>query len=127
MSCENSPPTSRTCTGFSAAGGDFRGNRLSLDSLIRTNPASTFFLRAAEGSSLGGRIHPGDILVVDRSAHITNGCLVVAVADGEMILRRVLWRKEQRLLCSDHSCPQQVHGDVWIWGRVVYVLHPVAS
>ncbi|MFO7875172.1 MAG: S24 family peptidase [Desulfovermiculus sp.] len=125
MSCGGFHPTSRAGTGFSAAGGDFRGNRLSLDSLIQTNPASTFFLRAEEGSSLGGGIHPGDILVVDRSARITDGCLVVAVADGDMILRQLVRRKGHSFLRSDRSSVEQAHGDVWIWGRVVYVLHPV--
>ncbi|MDZ7759877.1 MAG: hypothetical protein U5L00_06425 [Desulfovermiculus sp.] len=67
------------CTGLSAAGGDFRGTRLSLDSLIRTNPASTYFLRAEEGSSLGGwYIHPMEILVVDRAADIANRCTIKA-------------------------------------------------
>ncbi len=113
-------------TGFSAAGGDFRGRRLSLDSLIKTNPASTFFLRAEEESSLGGCIHPGDILVVDRSADITNGCLVVAVADGEMVLRQVVRRQGRSYLYSDHSRNVRCgHHEVQIWGRVVYVLHPV--
>lgn len=127
MSCGGFHPTSRTGTGFSAAGGDFRGNRLSLDSLLQTNPASTFFLCAEEGSSLGGGIHSGDILVVDRSARIMDGCLVVAVADGDMILRQVVRRKGQTFLRSGRSSAEQPHGDVWIWGRVVYVLHPVTA
>jgi DNA polymerase V len=88
---------------------------------------STFFLRAEEGSSLGGGIHSGDILVVDRSARITDGCLVVAVADGDMILRQVVRRKGQCFLRSGRSSAEQLHGDVWIWGRVVYVLHPVTA
>ena len=125
MNSDSSNAPLGTCTGFSAAGGDFRGERLSLDALIRTNPASTFFLRAEEGSSLGGVIHPGDILVVDRAADIANGSLVVAVADGEMILRRVVRRKGQSFLCSGRSRTEQVHGEARIWGRVVYVLHPV--
>ena len=113
-------------TGFSAAGGDFRGRRLSLDSLIKTNPASTFFLRAEEESSLGGCIHPGDILVVDRSADITNGCLVVAVVDGEMVLRQVVRRQGRSYLCSVPSRVEHgTHSEVQIWGKVVYVLHPV--
>ncbi|MDZ7761123.1 MAG: S24 family peptidase [Desulfovermiculus sp.] len=120
----NFPPAP---TGFSAAGGDFRGRRLSLDSLIKTNPASTFFLRAEEESSLGGCIHPGDILVVDRAAEITNGCLVVAVTDGEMTLRQVVRRQGRSYLYSDPSRAKPgPHSEVQIWGKVVYVLHPVA-
>ena len=117
----------RACTGFPAAGEDFHGNRLSLDSLIRTNPAATFFMRAEEGSSLGGGIHPGDILVVDRAADIVHRCLVVAVLQGELVLRQVVLRQGRYFLRSGASspsggCQQQAH----IWGRIVYVLHPVS-
>lgn len=113
-------------TGFSAAGGDFRGNRLSLDSLLETNPASTFFLRAEEKTTLGGVIHPGDILVVDKSANTRNGCLVVAVVDGEMVLRQVVYQGKQIRLHSERSSGEQKkYCDARIWGKVVYVLHPV--
>ncbi|MFP4259043.1 MAG: LexA family protein [Desulfovermiculus sp.] len=98
-----------------------------MDSLIRTNPTSTFFLRAAEVSSLGGGIHPGDILVVDRAADIVNRCLVVAVLQGELVLRQVVLRQGRYFLRSGASspsggCQQQAH----IWGRIVYMLHPVS-
>jgi DNA polymerase V len=117
----------RACTGFPAAGEDFHGNRLSLDSLIRTNPAATFFMRAEEGSSLGGGIHPGDILVVDRGADIVPRCLVVAVLHGDLVLRQVVLRQGRYFLRSGTSpntsdVQQQAH----IWGRIVYVLHPVS-
>jgi len=126
MNCGSFDPFSRACTGFSAAGGDFQGQRLSLDSLIRTNPASTFFVRAEEGTTLGGSIHPGDILVVDRSAAIANRCLVVAVVDGEMVLRQVIRRQERSYLCTDRSPGERdMYGAAQIWGKVVYVLHPV--
>ncbi len=117
---------SHSTTGFSAAGGDFRGKRLSLDSLLETNPASTFFLRAEEKTTLGGGIYPGDVLVVDKSAETSSGCLVVAVIDGEMVLRQVLHDKGQIRLCSERSGGvEDEYGEARIWGKVVYVLHPV--
>jgi DNA polymerase V len=118
--------SSHSTTGFSAAGGDFRGKRLSLDSLLETNPASTFFLRAEEKTTLGGVIHPGDILVVDKSADTKNGCLVVAVVDGEMVLRQVVHHGRQIRLHSEKSPgEQEKYCQAQIWGKVVYVLHPV--
>lgn len=128
MSYEGSRPDFLACTGFSAAGADFRGTRLSLDSLIRTNPATTFFLRAEEGSSLGGGIHPGDILVVDRAADIVNRCLVVAVLHGDLVLRQVVLRQGRYFLRTSSSSVNDVDQDcAEIWGRIIYVLHPVSS
>ena len=102
---------------------------MSLDSLIRTNPASTFFLRAEEGAILGGlSIHPGDILVVDRAADIVNRCLVVAVDQGELVLRQVVLRHGRYFLRSSPSSSRGADpGYAEIWGRIVYVLHPVSS
>lgn len=114
-------------TGFSAAGVDFRGKRLRLDDLIMANPSATFFLQAAEECNLGGCIHPGDILVVDRAADISHGSLVVAVVHGEMVLRQVVKRHGRSFLRSsrfhDEHCDQSENA---IWGKVIYVLHQVS-
>ena len=127
MNRVNPRPPSQAYTGFSAAGGDFRGQRLTLDELIIAHPASTFFLQAEEECSLGGCIHPGDILVVDRAADISHGCLVVAVVQDEMVLRQVVSRGGRNFLRCGRARPE--HGDHTqheVWGKVIYVLHPVS-
>ena len=113
-------------TGFSAAGGDFRGSRLTLNELIIDNPVSTFFLQADQECRLGGFIHPGDILVVDRAADIVHGCLVVAVVQGEMVLREVSCRQGRKFLCcGDERAGHVDQTDGEIWGKVICVLHPI--
>jgi len=84
-------------------------------------------MRAAEGSNLGGGIHPGDILVVDRAADIVNRCLVVAVFHGDLVLRQVVLRQGLYFLRSSSSVKGVDQGCAEIWGRIVYVLHPVSS
>ena len=124
MDCGDANPS---YTGFSAAGTDFQGRRLTLDDLIIDNPVATFFLQAEEASSLGGSIHPGDILVVDRAADIFHGCLVVAVVQDEMVLRQVVSRGGRNFLRCGRARPE--HGDHTqheVWGKVIYVLHPVS-
>jgi DNA polymerase V len=124
---QGSSPPYRSTTGFSAAGADFRDDRLSLDRLIIRNPAATFFLRAEAASDLGGSIQAGDILVVDRAARPGSGSLVVAVVDGELVLR-LLARRAGRLVLranrSDNESPDTA--EARIWGKVTYVLHPVS-
>lgn len=118
-------------TGFSAAGTDFRQKRLSLDELIIKNPAATYFLEVEEQISFGQEhiVHAQDILVVDRSAAIKDGSLVVAVADGEMVLRRARNFRGRLFVPShcpdaDPDCAQET--DIQVWGKVIYVLHPVS-
>lgn len=118
---------SQSYTGFSAAGADFRGKRLTLDSLIIQNPASTFFLQAEEDSKLGGYIYSGDILVVDRAAKIENNSLVVAVLNGELVLRQLMRRRDCTFLFSGHFHTELLEEtNLQIWGKVIYVLHPVS-
>ena len=113
-------------TGFSAAGTDFRQTQLKLDELIIKNPAATFFLRAEQECNLGGYIHCGDILVVDRAAELKNQSLVVAVVNEEMVLR-LIKRSQGRffLFCSCSKPGLGQETEFQIWGKVIYVLHPV--
>ncbi|MCF8029589.1 MAG: LexA family transcriptional regulator [Desulfohalobiaceae bacterium] len=117
-------------TGFSSAGEDFRGRRLDLNDLLVRRPASTFFLRAEEETELGGGIWAGDILVTDRALDpdLVGGSLVVAVVQGEMLLRLV-YRRRGRLWLVSGGAGSAVEvteeSDFQVWGVVIYVLHPV--
>ncbi|MGM0424498.1 MAG: S24 family peptidase [Thermodesulfobacteriota bacterium] len=115
-------------TGFSNAGEDFRGTRLNLQSLLLHNPASTFFLRCGVDTSLGGGIHQGDILVVDRALEALHRSLVVAVIHGEMLLREVdISRDRIRLLPEPPAQAWELgqQENTEIWGVVAYVIHPL--
>jgi DNA polymerase V len=65
--------------------------------------------------------------VVDRAARPGSGSLVVAVVDGELVLR-LLARRAGRLVLranrSDNESPDTA--EARIWGKVTYVLHPVS-
>ncbi len=117
----------RASTGFAAAGADFRDKRLDLNELIIRNPASTFFLRAEADARLGGYIHAGDILVVDRAVAPSSGSLVIVILNGEMVLRML--RREKggwQLLSGEQNAPGAEETDCELWGTVTYVLHPVS-
>ncbi|MFP4213600.1 MAG: LexA family protein [Desulfohalobiaceae bacterium] len=123
-------PSSLSSIGFSRAGEDFRGTRLSLQSLLLHNPASTFFLRCAVQTSLGGGIHCGDVLVVDRSLQVKHRSLVVAVIHGEMFLREVHISQARAWLLPEPPAQGQEITDqeeAEIWGVVAYVIHPLCS
>lgn len=76
-------------TGFGAAADDYmeRGIYLNGEQLIRNKPA-TFFMKVSGNSMINAGIFDGDIVIVDRSIKPVNGKIVIAVIDGEMLIRR---------------------------------------
>ena len=75
-------------TGFGAAADDYMERGIDLnEQLIRNKPA-TFFMRVTGNSMVNAGIYDGDIVIVDRSLKPQNGKIVIAVIDGEMLIRR---------------------------------------
>lgn len=75
-------------TGFGAAADDYAERGIDLnEQLIRNKPA-TFFMRVSGNSMVNAGIFDGDIVIVDRSLKPQNGKIVIAVIDGEMLIRR---------------------------------------
>jgi DNA polymerase V len=75
-------------TGFGAAADDYMERGIDLnEQLIRNKPA-TFFMRVSGSSMINAGIYDGDIVIIDRSLKPQNGKIVIAVIDGEMLIRR---------------------------------------
>lgn len=75
-------------TGFTAAADDYMERGIDLnEQLIRNKPA-TFFMKVSGNSMINAGIYNGDIVIVDRSLKPQNGKIVIAVIDGEMLIRR---------------------------------------
>src|SRR5688572_31686992 len=76
-------------TGFGAAADDYAERGIDLnEQLIRNKPA-TFFMRVNSDAMVGAGIHNGDVIIVDRSLEAKSGKVVVAVLNGEMLVRRL--------------------------------------
>src|SRR4051795_2838396 len=75
-------------TGFGAAADDYMERGIDLnEQLIRNKPA-TFFFRMSGEAMTGAGIFNGDVLIVDRSLKTINGKIIIAVLNGEMLVRR---------------------------------------
>ena len=114
--------------GFPSPADDFVERRLSLDEHLVRQPASTFLMRVAGDSLAGAGIHDGDLLVVDRAAPPTTGSLVVAVLDGQFVLKRLGRdaRGRRVLRSTDPEYPDQVLGDdqdLTLWGVARWAIH----
>lgn len=75
--------------GFPSPAEDTEEMRLDLNKFLVRRPESTFFVRVPDESMLDAGIHPGDILIVDRSLGIFPEAIVVTIVDGEFLVMRV--------------------------------------
>jgi DNA polymerase V len=74
-------------------------------------------------------IYPGDVLIVDRSLPAVHGKVIVAVVNGEMLVRRLLVHRQGRTLAADNKNIPAISivpgTDYMAWGVVVYTIHTV--
>ena len=119
----------RVSAGFPSPADDYLEGRLDLNQYLVPNPVGTFFVRVAGDSMIGAGIHPGDLLVVDRCLEATHGKVVIAVIDGELLVKRLQLREGQVALLAEnpHYSPLLLQGemDLTIWGVVTNVIHPL--
>src|SRR5207249_9839838 len=76
-------------TGFGAAADDYAERGIDLNEQLVKNKPATFFMRVNSDAMIGAGIHIGDVVIVDRSLEPKNGKIVIAVVDGELLIRKL--------------------------------------
>lgn len=118
--------TTANATGFGAAADDYMERGIDLnEQLIRNKPA-TFFMKVSGNSMINAGIYDGDIVIVDRSIKPVNGKIVIAVIDGDMLIRRYEKTMNSLRLIPETAklSPIDVSEfmDFKIWGVVICVI-----
>ena len=113
-------------TGFGAAADDYAERGIDLnEQLIRNKPA-TFFMKINSNSMINAGIFKGDIAIVDKSVQPTNGKIVIAVVDGEMLIRRYEKSFNKLLLVAEAPKMATIEvnemSDAKVWGVVMWVM-----
>lgn len=117
---------SKVHAGFPSPADDFMDNRLNLNDYIIKNPRSTYFVKVSGDSMIGAGIFSGDILVVDRSIAVRDNRIVVAMIDGEFMVKRLRQHKHSMYLISENSSYPAIEvldQDLMIWGVVTFCVH----
>jgi len=115
-------------TGFGAAADDYMERGIDLnEQLIRNKPA-TFFMRVSGDAMIGAGIFHGDVVIVDRSVKAVNGKVIIAVLNGEMLIRRFEKTFSRIRLVPETAKLSPIDVDLSgsefsIWGVVTYVIH----
>src|SRR5215813_14064780 len=75
--------------GFGAAADDYMERGIDLNEQLILNKPATFFFRMNGDAMIEDGIFSGDVLIVDRSIKPLSGKVIVAVIDGELLVRRL--------------------------------------
>ena len=116
-------------TGFGAAADDYAERGIDLnEQLIKNKPATYFFRMKGDAMKEAG-IFDNDVLIVDRSVKLVNGKIIVAVLNGELLVRRFHKNFTSAFLVPENNRYKPINlaefSDFVVWGVVMYSIHQV--
>ena len=115
--------------GFPSPAEDYLEGKLDLNEFLVKHPAATFFVRVSGDSMIRAGIHPGDLLIVDRALEATDGRVIIAVVNGELLVKRLHIKGKYFSLIADNPNypPLQITAETEFqtWGVVTNVIHPL--
>ena len=115
--------------GFPSPAEDYLEGKLDLNRHLIPHPLATFFVRVSGDSMLGAGIHSGDLLIVDRSLEAREGKIIIAVVDGELLVKRLQFKNQQPCLVAENPDYPELKiteaMNFQIWGVVTNVIHAV--
>lgn len=119
--------TERVPAGFPSPAEDYSDSKLDLNEYLIANAPATFLTRVCGSSMVGAGIYDGDLLVVDRSISPTHGDIVIAVINGEHLVKRLSIANDEVALISENpDFPKKVvlsEEGLHIWGVVRHCIH----
>lgn len=120
---------SAVSAGFPSPAEDYIEGKLDLNQHLIPHPLATFFVRVSGDSMLGAGIHSGDLLIVDRSLEARDGTIIIAVVNGELLVKRLNYRHRQPYLVAENPEYPELKiteaMEFQIWGVVTSVIHTV--
>lgn len=116
-------------TGFGAAADDYAERGIDLNEQLIKNKPATFFFRMKGDAMRDAGIFEGDVLIVDRSLKLANGKIIVAILNGELLVRRFHKNFSSAFLIPENNRYKAINlaefSDFALWGVVTYIIHPV--
>jgi DNA polymerase V len=74
---------------------------------------------------VGGGIHSGDILIVDKSLDVASGDIVIAAVDGEFTVKRLDLKNKKLTPMNSEYEPIDFTEDTELFGVVSFVVHKI--
>jgi len=116
-------------TGFGAAADDYAERGIDLNEQLIKNKPATFFFRMKGDAMKDAGVFDNDVLIVDRSLRLADGKIIVAILNGELLVRRFHKNFSSAFLIPENSRYKNINlaefTDFSLWGVVTYVIHQV--
>ena len=116
-------------TGFGAAADDYMERGIDLNEQLIKNKPATFFFRMKGDAMQEAGIFDKDVLIVDRSLKLINGKIIVAILNGDLLVRRFHKNFSSAFLIPENNRYKTINlaefTDFTVWGIVTYVIHEV--
>jgi len=113
--------------GFPSPADDHLQKTLDLHEHLIKHPAATFYAHVQGDSMRDANLNDGDLLIIDRAETPRHKSIVVAVLNGEFLVKRLYKRNgEVKLLPENKSYAaiDVTEGmDFEIWGVVSHIIH----
>lgn len=118
----------RVSAGFPSPAADYVERELDIAAMLVSNPPATYFVRIEGDSMVGSSIKPGDIAVVDCSLEAKAGQVVIAILDGELVIKQLGFGPSgEPLLIPQNKRYRTItvreEQDFQIWGVVTWTIH----
>lgn len=108
---------------------DFIEGKIDLNHHLIHKPDSTFIVRVTGDSMEDAGIHPGDLLIVDRSLTPTDGRVVIASLNGDLTVKRLCKQQDKLFLMPENTRYSGIEVEeemgCQIWGVVTNCIHPL--
>lgn len=121
----------KVTAGFPSPADDFIERDLDLNEHLIRNPTATFLFRVWGDSMVNAGIHSNSVLIVDRSLKPADGNVVIAIINGEFIVRRIKFYKNDIWLIAENTQykPIKIKTELEfeIWGVVIHAIHSFTS
>ena len=116
--------------GFPSPAEDYIDRSVDFNELLIANEPATFVLRTAGESMIDAGIHPGDLLVVDRSREPKNQDIVIMQINNEFTVKRLIKEKETIYLKAENA--SKLYADIYpdecdVWLTFGVVTHVIKS
>ncbi len=113
-------------SGFPSPAMDYLQPRIDLNKELIKHPLSTFIVESEGHSMINAFIPPKARLLVDRSITPANGDIVLAVLNGEFIIRRLIKNPYKCFLKPENNKYREIEitagVEMTIWGVVTYII-----
>ena len=113
--------------GFGAAADDYMERGIDLNEQLVLNKPATYFFRMNSDAMINAGIFNSDVLIVDRSLKATNGKIIVAILNGDLLVRRLQLGLNHASLVAENNgfanIEMEEFNESTLWGVVTCVIH----